>query len=438
MRLLKISLSLVVLTASIFLLSGFATAAPAIQHWTTANGAQVYFISALELPMVDVQVVFDAGSARDNGLPGLARLTNVLLDSGTAQHSADAIAERLDAVGAQLSSGTLRDMAWLSLRSLSDPLYLKPAVETVAHLLQAPAFAPQALERERNRMIAAVRELTQSPDALAEQAFYQALYGTHPYASPPEGTEASLKAITREALRAFYQRYYVASNAVVAIVGALERGAAEELAVALVGNLPVGQPVPPLPKASPVAKADTVHIPYPSSQTHIYIGQLGMKRSDSDYYSLYLGNHVLGGNGLVSELAKEVREKRGLSYGVYSYFTPMAQVGPFWVALQTRNAQADQAVNVVKSTLQDFIEKGPSAEGLTAARQNLTGGFALRIDSNGELVQYLAMLGFYKLPPDHLQTFPSKIEAVSREQISAAFQQRIQPQRLITVMVGGT
>ena len=268
MRLLKLLLLFLVLTA-LFLLPGFATAAPSIQHWTTANGARVYFISTPELPMVDIQVVFDAGSARDNGLPGLARLTNVLLDSGTAQHSADAIAERLDAVGAQFSSGTLRDMAWLSLRSLSDPLYFKPAVETVAHLLQAPAFAPQALERERNRIIAAVRELSQSPDALAEQAFYRALYGTHPYASPPEGTEASLKVITREAVRAFYQRYYVANNAVVAIVGDLERAAAEELAVALVGNLPVGQPAPPLPKASPLAKANTVHIPYPSSQTHI-------------------------------------------------------------------------------------------------------------------------------------------------------------------------
>jgi zinc protease len=437
MRLLKLLLLFLVLTA-LFLLPGFATAAPSIQHWTTANGARVYFISTPELPMVDIQVVFDAGSARDNGLPGLARLTNVLLDSGTAQHSADAIAERLDAVGAQFSSGTLRDMAWLSLRSLSDPLYFKPAVETVAHLLQAPAFAPQALERERNRIIAAVRELSQSPDALAEQAFYRALYGTHPYASPPEGTEASLKVITREAVRAFYQRYYVANNAVVAIVGDLERAAAEELAVALVGNLPVGQPAPPLPKASPLAKANTVHIPYPSSQTHIYIGQLGMKRGDSDYYSLYLGNHVLGGNGLVSKLTEEVREKRGLSYGVYSYFAPMAQAGPFVVALQTRNAQADQAVNVVKSTLQDFIENGPNAEGLTTARQNLTGGFALRIDSNGELVQYLAMLGFYQLPLDHLQTFPNKIEDVSREQISSAFQQHIQPQRLITIMVGGT
>ena len=147
---------------------------------------------------------------------------------------------------------------------------------------------------------------------------------------------------------------------------------------------------------------------------------------------------MLGGNGLVSKLTEEVREKRGLSYGVYSYFAPMAQAGPFVVALQTRNAQADQAVNVVKSTLQDFIENGPNAEGLTTARQNLTGGFALRIDSNGELVQYLAMLGFYQLPLDHLQTFPNKIEDVSREQISSAFQQHIQPQRLITIMVGGT
>ncbi len=420
------------------LLPTAATAIPAIQHWTMPNGAQVYFLPSPELSMVDVQVVFDAGSARDGDHPGLAQLTNGLLDSGTADLSADAVAERLDSVGAVLSSDALRDMAWLSLRSLSEPRYLTPAVDIVSRLLRQPAFTPESLERERNRMIAAVRERAQSPAAIAGQAFYQALYGNHPYASPPEGTEDSLKAIAQEEVQAFHRRYYVAANAVVAIVGAVDRATAEQLATTLVGGLPAGAAAPPLPTVAALTEARVIRIPHPSSQSHVYLGQIGVSRDDPDYYSLYLGNHVLGGNGLVSKLAAVVREKRGLSYSVYSAFQPMRQAGPFWVNLQTRADQTGAAVKLVDTILQDFAEQGPTAEELQAARQNITGGFALRLDSNSKLVQYLAAIGFYHLPLDYLQTFPARIDALSLEQVRDAVRRRIHPDRMITVIVGGT
>jgi zinc protease len=423
--------------ALILLLPNFAAAMPEIQHWTTANGARVYFVPAPELPIVDVQIVFDAGSARDGGKPGLAMLTNALLDSGTTTLSADTVAERLDAVGAQLGSGAARDMAWLSLRSLADPHYLTPAVDTLTQLLREPAFAEDALERERKRMIAALRERAQSPAAIAEQAFYKALYGEHPYASPPEGSEASLNTIQREEVQDFQRRYYGAANAVVAIVGALNRASAERLATALVGQLPAGSAAPPLPAVAPVTEARVIRIPHPSSQSHVYMGQVGVSRTDPDYYSLYLGNHVLGGNGLVSQLAEEVRGKRGLSYSVSSYFSPMRAAGPFLMVLQTRNNQVNEAEQVANATLADFVHNGPTSLTLEAARQNITGGFALRIDSNSKIVQYLAMIGFYSLPLDHLQTFTAKINDLSLEQVNSALRRRIQPERLLTVIVGG-
>ncbi len=423
--------------ALILLLPDFAAAMPEIQHWTTANGARVYFVPAPELPIVDVQIVFDAGSARDGGKPGLAMLTNALLDSGTTTLSADTVAERLDAVGAQLGSGAARDMAWLSLRSLADPHYLTPAVDTLTQLLREPAFAEDALERERKRMIAALRERAQSPAAIAEQAFYKALYGEHPYASSPEGSEASLNTIQREEVQDFQRRYYGAANAVVAIVGALNRASAERLATALVGQLPAGSAAPPLPAVAPVTEARVIRIPHPSSQSHVYMGQVGVSRTDPDYYSLYLGNHVLGGNGLVSQLAEEVRGKRGLSYSVSSYFSPMRAAGPFLMVLQTRNNQVNEAEQVANATLADFVHNGPSPPTLEAARQNITGGFALRIDSNSKIVQYLAMIGFYSLPLDHLQTFTAKINDLSLEQVNSALRRRIQPERLLTVIVGG-
>ncbi|MFO1428770.1 MAG: pitrilysin family protein [Candidatus Competibacteraceae bacterium] len=421
----------------LYLLSLPAFAVPPIQNWTTANGARVYFVPAPELPMVNVQIVFDAGSARDGARPGLAQLTNDLLESGTADLSADAVAERLDSVGADLSSGALRDMAWLSLRSLVEPRYLDPAVATVARLLREPAFAPDALERERQRMLVALQERAQSPAAIASKTFYEALYGKYPYASPPEGTEDSLKALTRDEVQSFHRRYYVGANAVVAIVGALDRAAAERLANTLVGGLPSGEAAPPLPPAPPLNEAKTIRIPYPSTQSHVFIGQLGISRTDPDYYSLYLGNHVLGGNGLVSTLAEEVREKQGFAYSVYSTFAPMRQAGPFMVNLQTRTDQTEAAVKLVQSTLQTFVAEGPPATELQMARQNITGGFALRIDSNADLVQVLASIGFYQLPLDYLQTYTARIDALTLEQVRQAFQRHLHPDKLLTVIVGG-
>lgn len=419
------------------LLPGMAFALPEIQHWRTDNGARVYFVAAREIPIVDMRIVFDAGSARDDGNAGLSQLTNALLRSGTADLSADAVAERLEGVGARLSTGVQRDMAWLDLRSLSDPQYLTQVVDTIARLLREPLFDPVALARERNRMIAAARERAQSPAAIGERAFYRALYGDHPYASPPGGDEASVNAIQRKAVQAFHRRYYAASNGVVAIVGDLDRATAEALADQLVGGLPAGEPAQALPEVQPVAEAEIIRIAHPSSQSHVYMGQIGMRRGDSDYFSLYLGNHVLGGGGLVSRLFDEVREKRGLSYSVRSRFSLTRELGPFFVGLQTRNDQVDEAVDVVMSTLNDFVARGPDPNELEAARQNIIGGFALRIDSNRKIVQYLAMIGFYAMPLDYLQTFKSNIDNISLQQVSDAFQRRVLPDRFITIIVGG-
>jgi zinc protease len=432
------TLSFNVIIALLTLLPSLAVAIPEIQHWTTENGARIYFIPAPELPMVDVQIVFDAGSARDGDNHGLALLTNSLLVSGTEKLSADAVAESLDTVGAQLGSGASQDMAWLSLRTLSDPDYRNQSANTLAQILREPAFTSESLERERKRMIAAVQEQAQSPSDIAEKAFYQALYGNHPYAFPPGGDESGLKAIKREDIKAFYRRYYVAANAVLAIVGDLDRTNAERLASSLVGTLSRGEAATKLPPVTPLTEARVMRLSHPSSQTHIAIGQIGISRKDPDYYSLFLGNHILGGNGLVSRLAEEVRDKRGLSYGVYSYFITMKAAGPFLIGLQTRNDQVAEAEKVTKSTLENFLKDGPSYEAFELARKNITGGFALRIDSNSKFVQYLAVIGFYDLPLDHLQTFTQKINALSLEQVTDALRRHLHPEQMLTVVVGGS
>ncbi len=420
-----------------FLLPGAAHSAQIeIQHWETGNGARVYFVPAMDLPMVDVQVVFDAGSARDGDRPGVAQLTSRLLDSGAGDLDADAIADGFEGLGARFGTESHRDMAIVTLRSLSDSNYLDPAIDTLALILSAPTFPEDALERERGRLLTALQREEQSPGSLATNAFFRAVYRDHPYASHPLGTPESLAVLTRAQAEAHHRQYYVARNAVIALVGALDRAAAEALAERLVGALPSGDAAPGLPPVPKTNEPQRIHIEFPSSQTHVLAGQTGLQRRDEDYFPLYVGNHILGGSGLVSRISDEIRDKRGLAYSAYSYFSPMRAPGPYQLGLQTQNEQVETAIEVLFRTVADFIESGPTAKELTAAVRNITGGFPLRIASNRDIAGNLAVIGFYGLPLDYLDRFNEQVEAVSRDSIRDAFRRRVDPDQMITVTVG--
>ena len=412
-------------------------AMPAIQHWVTDNGARVYFVPAPELPMVDINITFAAGSARDAGHPGLASLTSTLLDKGAAGLSADEIAVRAESLGARLSSGSARDMAWLSLRSLSDSAHLQPGLDLLRDVAGSPDFRQADFERERDRMLVALRHSEQSPSTVAEYTFFKSVYGTHPYGSRPEGTEASLKALSLKQVREFYRQYYVAANAVIGIVGDIDRSAAEALAERVTGKLQSGERAAPIPPVEPLSDSVEQRIFHPSTQTHVRMGAPGMRRGDPDYFPLYVGNHVLGGGGLVSRLNEAVREQRGLSYSVNSYFSPMEQDGPYLFSLQTRNDQVEEALAVMNETLLGYLESGPTQDELTAAVNNITGGFPLLIENNSKILSYIVMIGFYGLPLDYLETFNDKISAVTREQIMDAYRRRVHPADMVTVIVGG-
>ncbi|WP_455221939.1 M16 family metallopeptidase, partial [Kaarinaea lacus] len=407
-----------------------------IQHWTTDNGARVYFVAALELLIVDLQIIFDAGVVCDKGNAGTAVLTNGLLAEGAGNLNANQISERFDGLGARFSNDAQRDMANLTLRSLSDDKVLTPALANLALILSQPTFPEDAFERERKRMLIGLEQRKQSPGALADEAFYKAVFKSHPYSVMPSGYEDTVPALTIDDLKAFYKRYYVASNAVIAIVGDLDRAKAEQVAAKLVAQLPQGTPAEKLPDVANLNDQETIKLSHPSTQTHILLGQPGMKRGDPDYFALYVGNHILGGSGLVARLSNEIREKRGLAYSTYSYFLPMRKDGPFQIGLQTRNDQAEEALSVVRETLKTFIENGPTEEELNAAKKNITGGFPLRISSNKKILGYIGMIGFYGLPLDYLDTFNEKIQAVTAADIKDAFKRRVNPDTMVTVLVG--
>ncbi|MFP3873679.1 MAG: M16 family metallopeptidase [Thiohalophilus sp.] len=408
----------------------------AIQSWKTDNGARVVFVPAPELPMADVRVVFDAGSARDGDLPGLAKMTAGMLDEGAGDRDADELAQRLDDIGASYSASVKRDMAAFSLRTLVDKSLRDQALNTFASILGEPTFPDDSFNRVRRNTLVSLQNRKQSPGDLGKDLFYKNLFGTHPYATPVSGEEESVKAIRRSDLQSFHKQYMVAENAVVAIVGQLDRQQAEELAEEVTAKLKPGEPAPSLPEVEALSEANRVDHSHPSAQTHILVGQPGMRRGDRDYFSLYVGNHILGGSGFSSRVVKTIREDRGLAYSSYSYFVPQRVNGAFIMGLQTSNKQAEQALELLHEVLTKFIDEGPTEEDLQHAKKNITGGFPLNIDSNKDIVEYLAMIEFYGLPHDYLDTFNDNVKAVTAADIRDAFQRRIDPDKLLTVTIG--
>ena len=424
--------------AILFLVSASsAYATPRIQHWQAKSGAEVYFVENHELPMLDVEVNFPAGSAFDtSATSGLAGLTHGMLNHGSDGLSEDDISSKLADIGAQLGGNFDQDHASVSMRTLSNPAEREQALNIMARILQHPTFPENILARQKERLIAALKEAETEPEAIAEKAFAKAVYGNHPYGLPPSGKIATVKNLKRSDLESFYHAHYSAKSAVVAIMGDITRAQAAATAEQLTAQLPEGGASDKIPPVTMQIKASEQRIPNPASQSHILIGAPGVTRTDPDYFTLYVGNYILGGGGFVSRLMKEVREKRGLAYSVYSYFFPLQQAGEFQIGLQTKKESTDEALSIVRSTLHKFIDDGPTAKELQAAKDHIIGGFPLRIDSNAKIVGYLSMIGFYHLPLTYLDDFPGKIKKVTLAQIRDAFKRRVNPDALATVIVG--
>jgi zinc protease len=415
------------------LASSLALAGVKIEHWTAPTGAEVYFIETRMLPILDVQIDFAGGGAFvPAGKSGLAGLTRSLLEAGAGDMDEEKIAGRVVDLGARLGGGADSDRASISLRTLSSKTEREGALDLMRTVLSAPTFPQAVLEREKDRTIASIREAETRPDAIAGKRFAAAIYPGHPYGVSP--TVDSVGAITRDDLVAFHSRHYGAKGAVVSIIGDVSRAEAEAIARRLTEALPPGgaEMVPP-----PVRKPqrETIKIAHPAAQSHVHVGLPAISRSDPDYFPLLVGNYTLGGGGFVSRLMKEVREKRGYAYSVYSYFAPRKLEGPFEIGLQTKREQVDDALKVVDQVLTEYIAKGPTPQELAAAKKNMVDGLALRMDSNAKLLGYLSAIGFYGLPLTYLDDFPGKVKAVTAAQVKAAFARHVKAENLVTVVV---
>lgn len=416
-----------------------------IQQWTQASGAKVYLVESQVIPMVDVQIDFDAGSRRDPAdKQGLAGVSSSMMSKGLAARGGDPaldenqLSEAWADLGASFGGSAGADRLSFSLRSLNYPDLLPKAVALAARQLGEPAFPEHVWLRDRARMSASIREANTRPATIAARAYNTAVYSGHPYGY--ETTEESLARIAVPDMRAWHAGYLLPCRAKVSIVGAVTRAQADQIASALMARLPSAGACPALPAVAEVpALAAPVEsrIAFESAQAHVFIGQPGFKRADPDYFPLTVGNYILGGGGFVSRLTNEVREKRGLSYSTYSYFSPGLHAGAFTVGLQTRPDQAAQAVQVASDVIAKFVADGPTQEELKAAKDNLVGGFALRIDSNRKLLDNVANIAWNDLPLTYLDTWTKEVEKVTAADIRAAMERKVQPRKMVTVVVGG-
>ena len=418
------------------LVSAQAQAGLKIQQWQTSNGSSVYFVENHDLPIIDISTAFYAGSARDDAAkPGVAAITRHLMTLGAAGLSEEKISQQMADIGAQLGGGIDDDKSSLSLRTLSSALERDKALALYMKILQKPDCPEDVLAREKSRVIAGLKEAATQPETIADKAYSKALFGSHPYGFNTE--PAQVEKVDRYDVEKFYRLHYGAKGAVIALIGDMSRAQAEQIANHISVDLPKADKPAPLPAVTyPVAPSEQ-RIAHPATQAHILLGYPGMKRGDADYYSLYVGNYILGGGGFVSRFTEEVREKRGLVYSVYSYFMPMAELGQFQIGLQTKRDQADAALGLVRETLDKFIKDGVTEAELKAAKQNIVGGFPMRIDSNGKILDYLSLIGFYHLPLTYLDDFNQNISKVTTTQIKDAFSRRINPNNMVTVVVGG-
>jgi zinc protease len=408
-----------------------------IQQWKTQNGVRVLFVNAPQIPMLDLAVVFKAGSVYDQAHAGLAMLTNAMLNEGAGQYSADQLADQLNNVGALFNNYTSKEMSVFSLRTLVQQNALQSALQTFGVILRHPTFPEKNLRQLKQQMLVGLQAAEQQPDYLANRAFAKAVFGKQPYASPTEGSLKSVPQLTRTEVQTFYNQYYIAQNAMLVMVGDVTRVQAEVIATEVVGNLPEGVPAAPIKPVTDNA-ANKISLKFPSSQTAILIGELGIKRSSPDYFPLKVGNYILGGAGnLTSILMSNVREKYGLTYGVYSNFSPLTERGAFAINLKSRNDQAARASNMVQGYLADYMAEGPTQLQLKAAKDFLLGSFPLSISNNAQILSTVAELGYYHLPLNYLDTYQKKINAVTTSDVKKAFNHALDLKRLVIVSVGG-
>lgn len=422
----------------LILLPVCAQATVNIQRWHTAEGTQVLLVERHENPIVDVRISFKGAGSTSNPADKseVAEFTASMLTTGTEELDEEAFHARVNDLAASLSSDSGEEGAAVTLRSLSRADSLRPAVALLNQSLTRPRFAEPVFERLRKQSITALQQQETDPGFIAERELTRLNYGSHPYGRSAYTGADSIRKVTLNDIRAFHRSRYGKNNAIVAVVGDLNRRQTEALVKQALNGLPARSTAAENVPAVPEHRSEQRRIPFAGEQAQVMMGMPLIKRHDPDYYALVAGNYVLGGGGFDSRLMQELRDKHGYTYGASSGLSPASQAGPFTIGFSTQKNNTEPALQAARRVLAAFIEEGPTEAELKQAKANITGSFPLRFDTNAKLLGYLSLIGFHNLPDDYLEAYPKAISALTAEQIKSAWQRRVNPDNINIVVVG--
>jgi zinc protease len=399
------------------------------------NGVILLTSEQRALPMVSIELLIDAGARYDGGgQEGVANLAARLLTYGTKRRSALQISDALDFIGASLSTGCSDNLASVSMTILKKDL--STGLALLAEVLTQSTFPQEEIERQKQAIVASLKARDEEPGDIAERRFSAALFPNSPYGRPVEGMESSVRAISQKGLREFYERYYRPNRTIMAVVGDVT---AEEIDEALNQAFsswkkgePGGKPLVPSATGAPTL----IRVDKELTQANIIMGHEGVTRGNPDYYVIQVMNNILGGGGFSSRVVDSIRNERGLAYSVYTYFNADKSHGTFQFVMQTKNDSAREAMRIAREEIERIQSEPVSEQELNDAKDYLTGSFPLRLDTNRKVANFLAQVEFFQLGLDYPDRYGDLIRKVTREDVLRVAKRYLQPEKLITVVVG--
>ncbi|MCY1395076.1 putative zinc protease [compost metagenome] len=406
-----------------------------IQQWMTPSGARVAFVHAPELPMFDLSVSFAAGSSRDGDTPGLAALVNGMLNEGTANKDAQAIAEGFDSVGAKFTSRIERSSSIITLRSLSSATERKASIELFAQAISAPIFPEKALRQVKDQIIQIIRSKQLSATQQITNQIYGHLYQGHPYSNPKFGTTEGIASITQEQLRAFHRKAYTARNSAIVMVGDLTRAQAEEITALISSSMPPGPALPRLTTIGTVEPEIYHHeVDSPLIEMAIVLPSIGVDHPD--FAALNVARQVFGGTGPVNRLMRELRDRRGLSYGAYAWFTPNSIGSVFAIETEVEARFSEPTKDLIEALFRAYLKEGPTEQELDDAKRYLTAKMALSFGDNESTLKRLSKMAIHGLRADYYATLQTQYQRMTLDQVKQAMAKHFDPEDLIYITAG--
>jgi zinc protease len=406
-----------------------------IERVVTPAGIEIWLVRDATLPMISLEFAFLGGAAQDPAdKPGVANLVAALLDEGAGDLDAAAFHERLEERAISLSFGVNRDNLRGSIRSLSENR--DEAFELLRLALTAPRFDAQEIERVRAAVLAQLRRRSTSPSDIASDRWFARAFPDHPYGRSSQGTLESVPAIVVDDLRTYVRRTLARSNLRITAVGDIDAAQIAVFVDRTFGSLPERSDLAPVADVEPqgLGTSETIELNVP--QTVITFGGIGLKRADPDFIPAFVLNHILGGGGFESRLFHEVREKRGLSYSVYSYLAPFEHTGLFLGGVSTRNDRAAETLDIIVAEIKRIAAEGPTADELEKAKRFLIGSYPLRFDTSGKITANLLDIQIENLGIDYVDKRNALIEAVTAEDIRRAGRRFLAEVKLLVLLVG--